>query len=66
MRRRHPTSGSRYPTGDPPYERNSQGWLEVHYGKRKNGHSFWYYPGQGSTGVKIKTPVTWPDGTRKC
>ncbi|MCL8010995.1 hypothetical protein [Streptomyces sp. AS02] len=48
-----------------PYERNSQGWLEVHYGERKNGHYFWYYPGQGSTGVKIKTPVTWPDGTMK-
>ncbi|MGC9541981.1 hypothetical protein [Streptomyces sp. UG1] len=48
-----------------PYERHSQGWLEVHYGKRKNGHYFWYYPGQGSTGVNIKTPVTWPDGTMK-
>jgi hypothetical protein len=48
-----------------PYERNSQGWLEVHYGKRKLGHYHWYYPGQGSTGVHIKTPVLWPDGTMK-
>ncbi|WP_051744836.1 hypothetical protein [Streptomyces yerevanensis] len=48
-----------------PYERNSQGWLEVHYGKRKQGHYHWYYPGQGSTGVHIKTPVLWSDGTMK-
>jgi hypothetical protein len=48
-----------------PYERHSEGWLEVHYGKPKFDHYYWYYPGQGSTGVKIKTPVTLSDGTVK-
>ncbi|MFE0251414.1 hypothetical protein [Streptomyces sp. NPDC059010] len=48
-----------------PYERHSQGWVEVHYGKRKNGHYFWYYPGQGSTGVQINTPVKLSDGSMK-
>ncbi|MET9084876.1 hypothetical protein ABZX77_23855 [Streptomyces sp. NPDC004237] len=46
-----------------PLWHHSQGWLEVHYGKRVDGHYFWYYPGQGSTGFQITTPVTWPDGT---
>ncbi|MEU6256661.1 hypothetical protein [Streptomyces sp. NPDC047043] len=40
-----------------PYVHHSQGWLEVHYGKRKHGHYFWYYPGRGSTGVHVNTPV---------
>ncbi|MEH0421407.1 hypothetical protein [Streptomyces sp. B21-083] len=40
-----------------PYVHHSQGWLEVHYGKRKQGRYFWYYPGQGSTGVHVDTPV---------
>jgi hypothetical protein len=48
-----------------PYWRKSQGWLEVHYGKRKHGHYFWYYPGKGSTGVQIATPVMNSDGSMK-
>lgn len=48
-----------------PYWRKSQGWLEVHYGKRNHGHYFWYYPGQGSTGVQINTPVMNSDGSMK-
>lgn len=48
-----------------PLLRHSQGWVEVHYGKRKNGHYFWYYPGQGSTGFRITTPVAWGDGSLK-
>lgn len=32
-----------------PYWRRSQGWIEVHYGKRKQGHYYWYYPGTGTT-----------------
>lgn len=41
-----------------PYIHHPQGWLEVHYGKRKDGHSYWYYPGKGATGVHIDTPVS--------
>ncbi|GAA3826142.1 hypothetical protein ACFS5L_43125 [Streptomyces phyllanthi] len=48
-----------------PYRRKSQGWIEVHYGKRKHGHYFWHYPGKGSTGVRINTPVMNSDGTVK-
>ncbi|WP_159029303.1 hypothetical protein [Streptomyces viridochromogenes] len=48
-----------------PYWRKSQGWIEVHYGKRKNGHYFWYYPGKGSRGVEINTPVFNSDGEMK-
>ncbi|MBT2675703.1 hypothetical protein J7E95_33915 [Streptomyces sp. ISL-14] len=48
-----------------PLIHHSQGWLEVHYGKRKYGHYYWYYPGQGSTGFQIATPVAWGDGTLK-
>ncbi|MFJ8537121.1 hypothetical protein [Streptomyces sp. NPDC093591] len=48
-----------------PLIRHSQGWLEVHYGSRKFGHYYWYYPGQGSTGFRIATPVAWGDGTLK-
>lgn len=48
-----------------PYWRKSQGWIEVHYGKRNHGHYFWYYPGKGSTGVQINTPVMNSDGSMK-
>jgi hypothetical protein len=48
-----------------PYIRHSQGWVEAHYGKRKHGHYYWYYPGQGTTGVHVDTPVAWSDGSLK-
>jgi len=48
-----------------PYWRKSEGWLEVRYGKRKHGHYYWYYPGKGSKGVQIATPVMNSDGSLK-
>ncbi|MFI2201858.1 hypothetical protein ACH47Z_14005 [Streptomyces sp. NPDC020192] len=45
--------------------RHSQGWVEVHYGRRNYGHYFWYYSGQGSNGFRIDTAVAWPDGSIK-
>ncbi|MBO4257741.1 hypothetical protein [Streptomyces griseorubiginosus] len=48
-----------------PYWRHSQGWLEVHYGKRRDGHYYWYYPGRGTGGVQITTPVMNSDGSMK-
>lgn len=49
-----------------PYIRHSQGYLEVHYGERKHGHYFWYYPGNGGLpGIDIKTPVFLPTGELK-
>lgn len=48
-----------------PLVRHSQGWIEVHYGKRVDGHYYWYYPGQGSDGFRIDTPVAWSDGSLK-
>lgn len=40
-----------------PYVHHSQGWLEVHYGKRNHGHYYWYYPNNGGNGVRVDTPV---------
>ncbi|MFC0437382.1 hypothetical protein [Kutzneria buriramensis] len=41
----------------------SQGWLEVNYWERNHGHYFWYYPGQGTTGVTVKVPIQNSDHT---
>jgi hypothetical protein len=43
-----------------PYVHHSQGYLEIHYGKRNHGHYIWYYPGNGSLGIDIQTPVYLP------
>ncbi|WP_406457809.1 hypothetical protein OH768_27080 [Streptomyces sp. NBC_01622] len=48
-----------------PWVRHSVGWIEAHYSKRTNGHYYWYYPGQGSSGIHIDTPVAWADGSLK-
>ncbi|MFJ4567696.1 hypothetical protein ACIP4U_29190 [Streptomyces caelestis] len=34
-------------------------------GSRNHGHYYWYYPGQGSAGLEIDTPVAWADGSLK-
>jgi hypothetical protein len=33
-----------------------RGWLEVHYGKRIDGHYFWYYPYQGASSFVVTSP----------
>jgi hypothetical protein len=41
----------------------ANGWFEVHYGKRIDGHYFWYYPYQGSSQIQVTTAKQLPDGT---
>ncbi|MBE1594391.1 hypothetical protein [Streptomyces stelliscabiei] len=43
-------------------EISQEGRTEVHHGRRKHGHDFWYYLGESCTGVRINTPVVNSDG----